>query len=155
MADIKAWRLTRPKYAPGLDGLGAKKTGGRWNSPGHAVVYTASSLSLAVLETFVHLPATMRDVRMLPEMRAIEIAIPETLVADATRLAELPPALEGQRFGDGWQRTKASVVLTVPSAVVPLEQNYVLNPTHPDFHIVRLVAEHAFGFDPRLVDATA
>ncbi|MEM7498694.1 MAG: RES family NAD+ phosphorylase [Pseudomonadota bacterium] len=154
MADQSVWRLTRPKYAPGLDGLGAKKTGGRWNSPGLAAVYTASSLSLAILETFVHLPAALRDVRALPAMRAIELSVPADLFAAARVEATVPLERESRKTGDDWLRRASSAVLQVPSAMVPLECNYVLNPVHPDFERIRLVADHDFAFDGRLVAAT-
>jgi RES domain len=75
LAEI-VWRLTRPEHAPGLDGEGARLFGGRWNSPGIPAVYCASSLALAVLETYVRLPLVLRRVDRLPEMAAIRVELP-------------------------------------------------------------------------------
>jgi RES domain-containing protein len=53
---MRVWRLCRRQYAvTAFSGIGAKLWGGRWNAPGYPVVYTADSLALAALETFVHL----------------------------------------------------------------------------------------------------
>jgi RES domain-containing protein len=60
---VLLWRITRkPFLTQALEGLGAKKYGGRWNSKGFAVVYTSESLELAVLEALVHL-----DIDLLPK----------------------------------------------------------------------------------------
>ena len=86
-----AWRLTKTKYlSAAWDGEGARKAGGRWNSPGVAVVYTSGSLSLALVEVLVHLSA-----EILPAYSAVPIAFDESLV---TAVAPAPAAaeLEGQ-----------------------------------------------------------
>src|SRR4051812_19044383 len=55
---LRAWRITKAKHAAGaFTGSGAKAFGGRWNSPGTAMIYTAGSTSLAILEMLVHLSA--------------------------------------------------------------------------------------------------
>jgi RES domain-containing protein len=55
------WRLVRPEYANDLSGEGSSITGGRWNSPGHLMLYTSSHLSLSVLEVFVHIAPNLYD----------------------------------------------------------------------------------------------
>ena len=50
----RIYRVCRARYAR-LDGEGAKLVGGRWNSPGRAVVYMAESVALAVIENLVHM----------------------------------------------------------------------------------------------------
>jgi RES domain-containing protein len=69
------WRLAPPEYARELDGEGGKLFGGRWNSPGRNVLYTASYLSLAVLEVYVNIQPDLRD--DLPIFQAVRICIPE------------------------------------------------------------------------------
>ena len=50
----RVFRVCRARHAR-LDGEGARRVGGRWNSAGLAVVYMAQSVALAVLENLVHL----------------------------------------------------------------------------------------------------
>lgn len=150
------WRLTRPQYAPGLDGKGAKIAGGRWNSPGSAVVYCGSSLALCVLETFVHLPAVMRTVDALPPLTAIEIVLLEGVgIAEAEALGafDLTDAGACRAMGDAWIAAGAALGLSVPSAVVPQERNLVLNAAHPAMADVAVRAQTPFAFDARMAGA--
>ena len=119
--------------AQAFSGEGARLFGGRWNSAGGAVVYTSSSLSLAALETLVHAD---RD-RFKRDYLAFTLEIPEALLT-VLQEADLPadwrsrPVSTGaRRLGDAWL-TGGTAVLAVPSVVVPLETNYLLNPLHPD-----------------------
>jgi RES domain-containing protein len=69
-------RLCRSRYSP-KDATGAKLHGGRWNSPGHEVLYASSTLSLACLEVLVHI----RDVGLIPtDYVYCEVEVPEVLV---------------------------------------------------------------------------
>jgi RES domain-containing protein len=147
-----AWRLTKTKYlAAAWDGEGARKTGGRWNSVGTAVVYTSATLSLALVETLVHLSSSV-----LPAYSAIPIEFDDALVT-ALRLEDLPSNWSGhpapaatQAIGDAWVRGAESAILSVPSVPVPVEVNYVLNPKHRDFRRVQIGKPVRFPFDPRL-----
>jgi RES domain-containing protein len=147
-----AWRLTKTRYiASAWDGEGARTAGGRWNSVGTAVVYTSATLSLALVETLVHLPSGV-----LPAYTAIPVEFDESLVA-ILKPADLPedwkkyPApASTQNIGDTWVSSAATLALRVPSVVVPDEFNYVLNPAHPDFNLMRIGAARPFPFDPRL-----
>jgi len=56
-----------------------------------------------------------------------------------------------QTIGDEWMFNRTSAVLRVPSAVVPTEWNYLLNPSHPDFAMVTIGAKQRIKFDPRLI----
>lgn len=151
----EAWRLAKTKYlASAWNGEGAKKAGGRWNSPGVAVVYVSGSLSLALVEVLVHLPA-----EILGAYSAVPVEIDEALVT-ALPPARLPPEWKDnppppatQAIGDAWVAGGESAALRVPSVVVPGEFNFILNPAHPDFGRVRIGAPMAFPFDPRLARA--
>lgn len=145
-----AWRLTKTKYlATAWDGEGAKRSGGRWNSVGVAVIYASGSLSLALVEVLVHLPSGI-----LPAYSVVRVDFDDSLVIALTP-AELPsrwkdnPAPAGT-LGDKWVADRASAVLRVPSVVVPEEFNYVFNPSHPDFGRLILGTPAPFPFDPRL-----
>ena len=109
-AERLLWRLVRPGFAPGLDGRGAERYGGRWNSPGLPAVYCASHLSLAVLEYFVHLPPEMRRRDSLPLMTAVELRLDGGSVEtagddDLDRLDDL--AWCRSRGGDWLRRSEA------------------------------------------------
>ena len=148
-----AWRLSKTRYlATAWDGEGARRTGGRWNGIGTAVVYTSGTLSLALVESLVHLPSGV-----LPAYSAQRVEYDEALLAvledsdlPADWRAHRPPA-STQAIGDEWVLAKRSAVLRVPSVVVPLESNYVFNPRHPDFSRVTVGPPMPFPFDPRLL----
>ena len=147
-----AWRLTKTRYlATAWDGEGARRTGGRWNGPGTPVVYTAATLSLALVETLVHLP-----IGVLPAFSAVRVDFDDSLVA-ILEDADLPadwrsdPAPSSTRtIGDAWVLAGTSAVLRIPSVVVPMEFDYLLNPRHPDFAQVTVGAPMPFPFDSRL-----
>jgi RES domain-containing protein len=140
---IVCWRIARAVYAD-LSGTGALITGGRWNSPGRPVVYTAADASLAVLEVRVHLdlpPDLLPDDYVL--MR-IEAATPP----DIERVDVSPS--DTRAFGDAWLASGRSAVLDVPSAIVPESRNILINPTHPDARAFAIASMRPFGFDSRL-----
>ena len=150
---ISAWRIVKRKLLKSaFTGEGARLYGGRWNSPGSAVVYTAESQSLAVLEMLVHLEAAeLLSHYVLVEARLPEGPIPEI---DRTRLprnwsADPPPA-RLRETGDAWIAERRSAVLRVPSVLVSGESNYLLNPAHPDFSKVLIGEPTPFRFDRRL-----
>jgi len=147
-----AWRLSRTKHlATAWNGEGAKRAGGRWNSVGVRVVYASATLSLALVETLVHLPSGI-----LPAYSAVPCEIDESLVeeidpADLPPVwKEYPPPREAQALGDRWAAEARSAALRVPSVIVPSEFNYVLNPAHPDFARIRIGKPLPFPFDARL-----
>jgi RES domain-containing protein len=138
--------------ATAFDGEAAKNAGGRWNSPGSAVVYTASSLPLAALEVLVHLPRES----ILAKFVSIPVDFDEGLV---TPLKVTPPRdwrdypapVSTITIGDEWLRSKASPVLRVPSVIIPDESNFLLNPAHPDFAKLSIGTPKDFWWDPPLV----
>ena len=145
-------RLARLAHAK-LDGEGARLAGGRWNSPGRVAVYASSRLSLAALELLVH-----TDVPLVPpDLVAFEIEIPDTLDLETVALADLPkdwrqPGHLGCRsIGDTWLAEERTAVLRVPSAVVPEELNYIINPRHRAAKAIHVVERRKFAFDSRLL----
>jgi RES domain-containing protein len=149
-----AYRLCRAAHAAtALDGEGARLYGGRWNPKGVRMVYAASSLALGVLESFVHfssplLPADYVSVTIeIPDSLPIETWVATTLPAD---WAQTPAPSSLQAMGKAWIQSGSSAVLRVPSAVVSLEFNVLLNPAHPDSARIRAAPPERFVFDPRL-----
>ena len=152
MAMLAAWRLVKARHArAAFDGEGARLYGGRWNSTGTRMVYTAATPSLAVLEVLVHLHVT----GPLGGYVLIEAAIPETLVDEARRLPadwRIQPAPEStRRLGDDWIRSASSAALAVPSVLSPSERLFLLNPAHRDFGRIRIGKPSPFVIDPRLL----
>ncbi|SRR5712692_2865959 len=152
-----AWRITKRKHARNaFSGEGAREFGGRWNNPGTVIVYTAQSQSLAVLEMLVHLESP----ELLEKYVLLEVEIDGALVTDVER-SQLPrnwrtdpPPAQVRAIGDEWVRAGSSAVLRVPSALVPGENNFLLNPNHPDFTRLRIGKPLSLHFDPRLVKKT-
>lgn len=147
-----AWRLTKTKYIAGAwDGEGAKRAGGRWNSVGTAVVYTSATLSLALVETLVHVTSGV-----LPAYTALPIEFDDSMVTVIepknlpANWKDQPAPPQTRAIGDAWVAAAGSTVLRVPSVVVPTEFNYVLNPGHADFRRIRIGTPMPFPFDARL-----
>lgn len=149
----EAWRIVRAKYADtAFTGEGAAKFGGRWNSRGTWIVYTSSTLSLAALETLVHInPAVQLSYVALKlefDDKLVEHLKPKDLPVD-WRLE--PPGRATQLLGDEWAKNLRSAILKVPSVLVSSESNLLLNPGHPDFKKIRTTKPEPFAFDPRLL----
>lgn len=152
------WRLSRPEFADELNGEGARLFGGRWNSRGQRALYTASHLSLSILEVYVNIPPEQRD--DLPVLRAVCISIPfNASTARVTRerlsklMAQPDPMAACRAVGDDWISRGGDLALEVPSILVPEETNLILNPAHPAMSGVSIVRTRAFQFDPRLAAA--
>lgn len=151
---ISGWRITKAKYASdAFSGQAASDFGGRWNSSGTRVVYTASSTSLALLEILVHTghpPALSAYV-------LIRASFEDTLILDLERKALLPswrdhpPPTETQDIGDQWVGDGRSCILSVPSVIIPEETNYLINPSHPDFADIAIDDPTVFTIDERLL----
>lgn len=146
---MRLWRLTKLEHAPGLDGEGARLWGGRWNSPGLPMVYTASSLSLAALEVLVHLPPAMRRKGGLPPLVAVAIDVPDGQISEPGLGVDQDEQFT-RAVGDGWLKQSASLGMTVPSRVISLELNVLLNPRHPAMAKVTVALTQPFTFDDRL-----
>jgi RES domain-containing protein len=148
---IEAWRIDRSIYrATAFTGEGARLYGGRWNSQDVSVVYVAEHRSLAMLELLVHM-------RKPKDYELYSVKFDESLVQElaAENLPSNwdvePPTTETQEIGDNWVLSATSAVLSVPSAVVPEERNYLLNPRHADFGQIKIDSPVPCYFDPRLL----
>jgi RES domain-containing protein len=153
---IHAWRLFKTIHLEtDLLGQGARLHCGCLNSRGVAVIYTSASLSLAALEMLAHL----QSVTLLAKYHMRRLTFDEKLVTslDISDLPpdwrESPPSPEVQHIGDAWVAAAKSAILRVPSALLPQEANYILNPAHPDFPKIKLDPPGPFVFPPRIIAA--
>lgn len=148
------WRLTHDRFRDtAFTGEGTLAAGSRWIPAGHRAVYASSSLALCVLELLVHV-----EVRHIGDhFTAIRIDVPDELAYERVETDALPADWRGTRdwkplqaIGLDWLQTGRACLLQVPSAVVPQESNYLLNPAHPDFHRLVIGPPEPYRFDPRL-----
>jgi RES domain-containing protein len=147
---LTIYRIASAKH-PENDGKGAWVAGGRWNLKGTAVVYCSQTASLAALEVLAHsakLPNGTVEIAIdVPDSLAIEIVEISDLPANWAA-AVAPPATK--RIGTRWVKSGSTAVLSVPSAIVPHERNFLLNPAHRDFADILFHDPQRFRFDPRL-----
>ena len=146
------YRLSREKYKDRLSGYGASLYDQRWNSKGIEVIYTAQSRALANSEVAVHI-----SLGILPkDYHMVEIDIPNSIGICELKEEELPKGWNAipfrpvsQQIGDQFILEGKCAVLKVPSVVVKGESNYMVNPAHKDFKLIRIIHTEPFPFDPR------
>ncbi|MGA9272457.1 MAG: RES family NAD+ phosphorylase [Candidatus Cybelea sp.] len=152
---IEVWRLVRSAFCPSprvaFSGEGAAIAGGRWNRRGTRVAYASQTRSLAILEIL----ATIDRVDAPSDYVFVSATLEE---GEIERLTTLPatwraPARSDSSIdiGETFLTELKHLALAVPSAIVPQEYNYLINPRHPAFESLR-VAENLepFSFDARI-----
>lgn len=149
---VTAWRIVKKAYAgSAFSGQGANLYGGRWNNPGTPVVYTSGSQALAAMELLTGMEMAALSMQYV----TIPVTIPETMVRTLAPLPdnwrEIPPGNATKEAGDAWAKAGETPVLSVPSVVIPEENNYLLNPVHPEFAALHIGRPGLFLFDKRLV----
>jgi len=153
---ITAWRLIKSRHAAAaFDGEGARLHGGRWNSPGTRVAYASDSIALATLEVLAHLQSTA----VLQAYSVVSLSFPDESVELLTtsllpaRWRRFPSPPENQAIGDQWVAQGRSLILRVPSAIIPSAANFLINPSHPEFAKVVIGRPERFAFDRRLLSS--
>ncbi|QXV65060.1 RES family NAD+ phosphorylase [Mucilaginibacter sp. 21P] len=147
------YRISNCRYINDLTGTGARLYGGRWNSEGRSMVYLASSRALAMLEVLVHMQPLVTPSNFciaeikVPEhsMLTLEASTLPTNWQDASSPAEL------KQIGNQFIQETKYLMMKVPSAIVPQEYNYLINPWHPDIKKVSILNTHPYSFDDRLI----
>ena len=147
------WRITTRRFVDSaFSGEGARLFGGRWNRSGQSLVYTAESRSLALLEMLV------QDAPLRAHYVLIPAHLPASLRVEMIGASALPQGwrTQGARdslqaMGAEWLGQSRSCVLAVPSAVIPAELNFLINPLHPDFPHITLGLPEPLETDLRLV----
>jgi RES domain-containing protein len=149
---MRVWRICKSKYAASAyEGVGAAVTGNRWNERGVRVAYASATISLAALELLVHV-----DPLDAPDDL---VAVPADIPRGAPRgrpgalpldWRTMPAPASTAAVGTRWAQRGKTLVLRVPSVVVPSESNYLVNPAHPAFPTLLVGAPVPFAFDPGL-----
>ncbi|WP_299287833.1 RES family NAD+ phosphorylase [uncultured Mucilaginibacter sp.] len=150
---MKLYRLTKAVYSNDLSGKGAEIAGGRWNSKGIALLYTAQSIALATTEIAVHVP-----LGILPKgYVAVTYELPEENIIETLNASKLPTDWKSiphshstQIIGDEFILSKRALVLKVPSVVVQGEYNFLINPNHRDLNKLAILNIEPYEFDARL-----
>ena len=145
------YRITNEAYKDDISGSGAALYGSRWNSKGTYLLYTSQFISLSILESLVHL----RRQEIPPSQFLLHIEVP-----DEQEIAEISYKKikknwreeidYTQWLGDQFIQNKQSLIFKVPSVIVPQENNVLLNPLHPDFKKVKIIASELLELDKRL-----
>ena len=149
-----AWRIVQAHVADrAFTGEGSRRYGGRWNSKGYAVVYTSSSISLAILEVLVHIPiyGILEEYVCFPVEFDRDLVLPLDVDNLPDNWKNDPPSRAIKQIGDSWVESRESAILEVPSTIVPTEKNYLINPAHPDFKKLKIGSPIKILFDPRLI----
>ena len=150
---VRAWRLSKARYAGDLTGQGAARDGQRWNQAGQRAVYLGMTPEITVLEVLVHLNGVLSAPLVLC---GYDVSDTPGLIAEADLKAlpegwnAIPHGQASATFGGDWLRTGEQLGLLLPSVVVPQARNLMLNPLHPAMAQVVLVHQEPFQLDQRL-----
>ncbi len=148
------YRISQTKYANSLTASGID---GRWNSLNQKMIYTAGSVALACLENLAHKSGTslaagnfsLAIIEVDDNLKIEEVKIGDLETTNPNWQSEDQYPLT-QKMGDIWLDANTSAVLKVPSAIIDLEYNYLLNPNHASFIGIKIVKVELFNFDSRL-----
>lgn len=129
---------------------GSRLFPGRWNTPGSPMIYCAEHYSTAMLEKLVH-----GSGQMPPDQHSVEITIPpgvtyEQVTVHSLKGWDAPDRQVSRDFGERWFIERRSLLLLVPSVVVRMERNVLINPFHPDFGRVTHGLAEPVRWDDRL-----
>lgn len=148
---MNIWRISNHRDLAGAGGL---RAGGRWHSPGRAIVYCAEHPASALLEILAHLDVA--NLAALPDgYQLLEIDVPAALEIESLPTHALTPRWQSDEastraIGDRWLVSRSSALLRVPSALVPKVWNYLINPSHPAAAMLNITAAARYPFDTRL-----
>ena len=144
------FRIANEKYSSDLSGEGASLYGGRWNSVGLKVLYTSQYISLTILESMVHLRTDLIPSSQF--LLSIEVPEKDIITISTSKIKEGWANEPGysQWIGDQFINGNQGLVLKVPSAIVPEECNFLINPLHRDFKKVKLNFTEPLRLDKRL-----
>ena len=152
----KLWRIaaeTKHYAADDMSGAGSGKDGGRWNSPGNAVLYTSGSIALACLETLVHMKLDLPLNRYLVCIKVpddiwnsrVTLTVPYPVRWDAE-----PAGITSANKGDAWIKANSAAIFEVPSVIVPEESNFLINPKHLNYSRISAKKIRRWLYSPRL-----
>lgn len=150
---MRIFRISKLQYIDDFSGEGARLYGGRWNVQGDAMLYFSENISLSLLEILVHAEFG----KLPPDYAFVEVEIPDESVKTIQSLAFIKPKWSAEKaikqvqlLGSAWLQKQESLALRVPSAVLGLEHNILVNPNHKDFGSLKIINQDTIDFDPRL-----
>jgi RES domain-containing protein len=151
---MQLFRIAKAKYIRDLSGEGAYLYGGRWNSPGTRMLYTASNRALAQIETLVHvslanLPKDLHIATLSLPDRYIQALDPKRWPSNWDSIV---PQQKSQILGDEWIESGLSLAMAVPSAAVKGESNVLINPRHRHIGKLKIEQVEALEYDERIQD---
>jgi RES domain-containing protein len=151
---VNLWRIaaeTRNYRADDLSGTGGATYPGRWNDYQEPVLYCAPTIAMAVLETAAHV-----DDAGLPLNRfLIRIEAPDELWARREEIqpddlpatwAAIPAGQSSVKIGSAWLSSRRSLLLLVPSVIVPEEWTALINPQHARAREISAKVVRAFDY---------
>ncbi len=149
-----AYRITKSKYARDLSGAGAYLNGGRWNYPGTYMLYTASSVALATLETLAHIRKEQNPqgfvlvTLYLPDMEVLQV---EEHIPLKDQWHTLPSYETSTQQVGNTEIFKKHLYISAPSAVTLRDRNFLVNPLHQEMGTIKIIAVEDYHFDQRLL----
>ena len=152
---MRAWRIAKEKRATDLSGKGAAIDGGRWNDQDVLAVYMGLSPAICCLETFVH---AVGEPTMPLKITCFDLPaeISLYLEVEANNLPEgwasLPADRPSMDYGTTWLKSNTHLGLIIPSAILPLERNIVINPNHHAASQIKVIQVYDFMYDPRMFE---
>jgi RES domain-containing protein len=145
------WRVSNYRT---LDGVGGLYVSGRWHTKGHPVVYCTMNPATALLESLVHIEIDSED---RPELfQVLRIEGPDALSIEEIEAAALQSnwtasIASTQNLGDRWLSERRSLLLKVPSVLVPETWNVLVNPQHAEAGLLKITMMYEHAFDARLL----
>lgn len=146
------YRIASSQYIEDLSGTGSKMYGGRWNKKGTSMLYCSEHASLAMLEILVHF-----DALTIPDnLHIISIEIDDASILDysLTKFTSIQKSRKAEFLfkdeGEKWIQECSSLSLRVPSIILPIEHNILVNPSHPAFNDLCILEQQKLDLDPRL-----
>ena len=146
---MMVYRITTEEWCKSLQASG---NAARWNARGRFVIYTAGSRSLACLENLVHRSGEWQG----KMYKVMLIEFPDKIKMDTIEASDLKKNWEQinnffycQSMAFNWLNNATVAILKVPSVIIKKEYNYLINPQHPDFKLIKLIGAEDFNFDQR------
>jgi RES domain-containing protein len=130
------WRISNHITLDGNDGM---RYSARWHRAGHRIVYLAETPAGAMLEVLVHLELDQHE--LPPAYTLLGVEVPPSVAIEKLRVP----------IGDAWLKAAATAVASVPSAILPATQNYLLNPEHAAARRMKIRRVEKQSFDIRLL----
>jgi RES domain-containing protein len=152
MHKMLLYRIGSTKYINDLTGDGAKNNGGRWNHVGTPCIYSAATKSLSLLEYTAH-----AKIHLIPRaLSFITLEVPDHSIRRYTAAQlpgnwkDFPHPKETRDFGTKFLADNKFLLYQLPSVVIEDEMNFIINPSHPDMKMVKVVSITDYVYDLRL-----